>query len=269
MNKNNGILKKKIRNFLKKEDKNNLGFSSLSPTVPLIVKESINYLEQNGLDLEGIFRIPGRPTEIKSLSSIYGKGKSAETEMRKMNTNSIASFLKLFLLELSDPLLTFELVDCWIKSISILDLESKLMCVRSTVELLPIGNRLTLDCIICFLLKVSKNSNVNKMSASNLGIAFGPCLMRNQDTVPLEIMLSHNQKSGQLVEFMINYYDQIFKSASLDKDKLKGSKGTSEFYQDLKRSSRRIASMMLENAFSEDEDHEIEDQSVNEVAGIL
>ena len=61
------------------------------------------------------------------------------------------------------------------------DKEAKVARMKELVEKLPNVNYTIIAFLMPFLQKVHLNSEINKMTPSNLGIVFGPTLMRSKE----------------------------------------------------------------------------------------
>jgi len=73
-----------------------------------VVKEAMDVLKKTALDMEGLFRIPGRAEEIQHYRISVDSGKE-NIKMSELSPHSIASLLKLYIRELPSPLCTTEL----------------------------------------------------------------------------------------------------------------------------------------------------------------
>lgn len=65
---------------------------------------------------------------------------------------------------------------------------------------------------VLYLCRVTEQSNENKMSASNLGIIFGPTLIRPRQTdatVSLSSLVDYPYQA-RVVELLITFYEKIF-----------------------------------------------------------
>ena len=60
--------------------------------------------------------------------------------------------------------------------------------VQSLVDALPEPNKRMLELLLRHLEKVSINAKQNMMSVSNLGVCFGPTLLRNEEETVAAIM---------------------------------------------------------------------------------
>ena len=127
--------------------------------VPKIVADCIAYLDDpEMLKMEGIFRISGSMTEIKSFKDSYNKKKTTpDIFALKPDPHVVAGALKMFFREAPVPLLTFELYDCWVAAIGAPDEFSRLTCVSKVIALLPPSNRNILKLLLGLLKKVKLN----------------------------------------------------------------------------------------------------------------
>lgn len=79
-------------------------------SIPPIVRKCVDSLSITGMiDTEGIFRRSGNHSEINALKERVNRGE--DVDLKDVNVHVIASLLKCFLRDLSEPLLTFELYD--------------------------------------------------------------------------------------------------------------------------------------------------------------
>lgn len=67
----------------------------------------LQYLQFHGLDVEGLFRVPGNQDKVLELKSSFEKGESVIL----MDAHNTAGVLKLYFRELSDPLIPFALYE--------------------------------------------------------------------------------------------------------------------------------------------------------------
>ena len=66
--------------------------------------------------------------------------------------------------------------------------ESRVSEVQSLVDALPEPNNRMLELLLRHLEKVSTNAKQNMMNISNLGVCFGPTLLRNEEETVAAIM---------------------------------------------------------------------------------
>ncbi|XP_049512148.1 rho GTPase-activating protein 1 isoform X3 [Dermacentor silvarum] len=123
------------------------------------------------------------------------------------NVHVAAVILKTFLRELEEPLLTFNLYDD-VMSFQELDQSEKLAQARSLLlERLPEDNYKLLKYIVEFLAKVIDRSDLNKMTASNLAIVFGPNLLWSRQE---QASLSSITHINQFTEYILRNQHLLF-----------------------------------------------------------
>ncbi|KAM6987122.1 rho GTPase-activating protein 8-like [Aplochiton taeniatus] len=175
--------------------------------IPLVISQTVTYIQQKGLETEGIFRRSARVQLIKDVQQLYNLGKPVDFEQFG-DVHVPAVVLKTFLRELPEPLLTFRLYD---QVLDIVGVESSLRVTtcKSIVENLPEQNFIVLKYLASFLNMVSQRSFINKMSPSNLACVFGVNLTRPpQGSVSLSALAPINI----FTEILIEHYNTVFSS---------------------------------------------------------
>ncbi|XP_068612423.1 rho GTPase-activating protein 1 [Brachionichthys hirsutus] len=147
--------------------------------VPVVMRDTVGFLTEQGLEIEGIFRRSANVTLVKEVQLKYNSG--AAVNFREMEDVHLAAvILKTFLRELPEPLLTFQLYNDIVNFASVPS-DSQATVMAALLESLPEENYTSLRYLITFLAQVSANSDVNKMTNSNLAVVFGPNLLWGRD----------------------------------------------------------------------------------------
>ncbi|XP_062236205.1 rho GTPase-activating protein 1 [Platichthys flesus] len=147
--------------------------------IPVVMRDTISFLSEQGLEIEGIFRRSANVTLVKEVQLKYNSG--AEVNFRELEDVHLAAvILKTFLRELPEPLLTYQLYND-IVNFATVPSDNQVSALKTLVESLPEENRTSLRYLITFLAQVSANSEVNKMTNSNLAVVFGPNLLWGRD----------------------------------------------------------------------------------------
>ncbi|XP_068165399.1 rho GTPase-activating protein 1 isoform X2 [Antennarius striatus] len=143
--------------------------------VPMVMRDTISFLSEQGLEIEGIFRRSANVTLVKEVQLKYNSG--SVVSFREMEDVHLAAvILKTFLRELPEPLLTYQLYND-IVNFSSVSSDNQVVVMTTLLESLPEENYKSLRYLITFLAQVSANSEVNKMTNSNLAVVFGPNLL--------------------------------------------------------------------------------------------
>src|SRR3990167_6116654 len=142
-----------------------------------------------------------------------------------------------FLLQLPEPLVTFDLYESFIaaegfyflflfkKRLSplipptiILETfpirSERVSFVSKLIRTLPLCNKTILGYIAEFLFKLSRNSDVNRMTTSNLAICFGPALMR-KEVEDMKQVITDSPLIINIVRLIIEEYFYIFHGGEL------------------------------------------------------
>eukprot|EP01087_Luapelamoeba_hula_P007324 TRINITY_DN1792_c0_g1_i1.p1 TRINITY_DN1792_c0_g1~~TRINITY_DN1792_c0_g1_i1.p1 ORF type:complete len:507 (+),score=120.76 TRINITY_DN1792_c0_g1_i1:190-1710(+) len=177
--------------------------------IPSIIETTIAYLEDpDRLKLEGIFRVSGSLNDVKLIKESYEKGKKVDLS-KVTDAHTVAGVLKIFFRESKDPLLTFELYDCWVAAIATPSEGDRVASVRQVIELLPAINRRILQRLTGLLVKVAELEQYNKMSVNNIAIVFAPTLLRPPGD-RIDIALQDSSYANHLIKFIIEEYDILF-----------------------------------------------------------
>ncbi|KAF2751955.1 RhoGAP-domain-containing protein [Sporormia fimetaria CBS 119925] len=149
--------------------------------VPLVVYQCIQAIDLFGLEIEGIYRIPGTSSHIQSLKTMFDTDTSQvdfrNPEAFQHDVNSVAGLLKQFFRELPDPLLTREFYNKFIDAARVEDDTTRRDSMHALINGLPDPNYATLRALMLHLHRVQQNAEVNRMSTANLGICWAPSVM--------------------------------------------------------------------------------------------
>ncbi|XP_061871411.1 GEM-interacting protein isoform X2 [Colius striatus] len=190
--------------------------------IPFLVLKCTSEIEARALAVQGIYRVSGSKARVERLCQAFESGRSL-VELSEHSPHDITGVLKHFLKELSAPVLLPQLYDDLMALAKELQKagEEKLDCagfpsdpVQSMKDLLsklPGSNYNTLRHLIAHLYRVAENYEENKMSPNNLGIVFGPTLIRpgSGSDVSMSCLVDSGYQA-QIVEFLIQNYERVF-----------------------------------------------------------
>uniref|UniRef100_A0A674BDW4 Rho GTPase activating protein 9 n=1 Tax=Salmo trutta TaxID=8032 RepID=A0A674BDW4_SALTR len=190
-------------------------------TVPRFVRLCTETVERRGLETDGIYRVSGNLAVIQKLRYLVNHERAVTTDGRymfpaelvqeKLNLDQsewedihvITGALKLFFRELPEPLVPYDYLD-------------KVDRLKWLVLSMPPPNHDTMRFMFSHLKRVMEHAKSNRMSTQNIGIVFGPTLMRpERDNANMAINMVYQ---NQAVELILNEFDRIFEpnnSASL------------------------------------------------------
>ncbi|NXG50470.1 RHG29 protein, partial [Psilopogon haemacephalus] len=203
--------------------------------IPFIIKKCTSEIESRALNVKGIYRVNGAKSRVEKLCQAFENGKDL-VELSELYTHDISNVLKLYLRQLPEPLILFRLYNEFIglakesqnineeldaKQASLrsrtrqsicIELNRIIIKIKDLLKQLPIPNYNTLQYLIGHLHRVTEQCDENKMSASNLGIIFGPTLIRPRQTdgtVSLSSLVDYPYQA-RVVELLITHYEKIF-----------------------------------------------------------
>uniref|UniRef100_H2U554 Rho GTPase activating protein 42 n=1 Tax=Takifugu rubripes TaxID=31033 RepID=H2U554_TAKRU len=143
------------------------------------VRRCINLVEVRGINTMGLYRIGG-----------------VNSKVQKLMTTVFCKYYELF---------------CHIYIIVSLESDDqnyRVCAVHALVHKLPERNKEMLELLIQHLVTVSTQSQLNLMTVSNLGVIFGPTLMRSQEETVAAMMNIKFQNI--VVEILIENFNKIF-----------------------------------------------------------
>ncbi|XP_041634069.1 rho GTPase-activating protein 15 isoform X3 [Cheilinus undulatus] len=196
-------------------------------TVPRFVRLCTAAVEKRGLDTDGIYRVSGNLAVIQKLRFLVNHERAVTTDGRymfpaelvqeeKLNLDAsdwedihvITGALKLFFRELPEPLVPFGFFTDIVETIKMSDYLEKVHRLKCLVLNMPPPNHDTLKFMCRHLRRVLEHSDTNRMTTQNIGIVFGPTLMRpERDNGNMAVNMVYQ---NQAVELILSEFDHIF-----------------------------------------------------------
>ncbi|KAM9840792.1 rho GTPase-activating protein 18 [Aulostomus maculatus] len=183
--------------------------------VPFILQRLISHIEEEGLDTEGLLRIPGAVTRVKSLcqdleSSFY----DGMFPWKQLKQHDAASLLKMFIRELPHPLLTVEYLNAFIAVNKLPTKKQQLQALNLLVLLLPEANRDSLKALVEFFQRVIDHQAKNKMTLNNVSVVMAPNIFmfkgcRSKVTGQQEFSMATS--TANIVRLLIRYQSLLWK----------------------------------------------------------
>ncbi|XP_078259491.1 protein FAM13A isoform X2 [Rhinoraja longicauda] len=183
--------------------------------IPRAVRHMVEYLQQHGLDQEGLFRVNGNVKVVERLRQGYDQS-SVPDLGQEADVCSVASLLKLFLRELPDALIVSRLHPCFMRLY--LDHGGSREELQALLKQLPEVNYCLLKFLCHFLTRVAAAHRSNRMTVYNLATVFGPNVFH---VSPGFEGIQEQNISNKLMASLLENYDSFFENT----DKIEVSSG--------------------------------------------
>uniref|UniRef100_A0A4W4EJX0 Rho GTPase-activating protein 26 n=1 Tax=Electrophorus electricus TaxID=8005 RepID=A0A4W4EJX0_ELEEL len=175
-----------------------------------VIKKFIHAVETRGIDEQGLYRIVGVSSRVQKLLSLAMDPKTCadvELDSPEWEIKTITSAIKHYLRMLPAPLMTYQYQRSFIKAAKLDNPEARVEEVHAIVHRLPEKNRQMLELLTRHLANVASHHQQNLMTVANLGVVFGPTLLRPQEETVAAIMDIKFQNI--VVEILIENHERV------------------------------------------------------------
>ncbi|XP_007552139.1 rho GTPase-activating protein 12-like isoform X4 [Poecilia formosa] len=178
-------------------------------TVPNFVRMCIDHVENNGLYVDGLYRVSGNLAIIQKLRfAVSHDEKLSLSDSKWEDIHVTTGALKMFFRELPEPLFTYALFHDFVSAIKISDYRQRVQAIKELVKQLPRSNHDTMQALFKHLRKVIDHGEENRMTTQSVAIVFGPTLLRPEtETLNMAFNMVYQ---NQIVELILLEYENIF-----------------------------------------------------------
>ncbi|XP_047444537.1 rho GTPase-activating protein 29-like isoform X2 [Mugil cephalus] len=211
-----------------------------SDGIPFIIKKCTSEIESRALNIKGIYRVNGAKSRVEKLCQAFENGKDL-VELSELSPHDISNVLKLYLRQLPEPLIQYRFYNDFIglskecqrviveeneearrtqsgeRAGPSVQLNKVIFKIRDLLRQLPAANYRTLRYLIAHLNRVTEQAEENKMTASNLGIIFGPTLVKPRQAdaeVSLSSLVDYPYQA-LMVEQLVRHFQTVFDASAL------------------------------------------------------
>ncbi|XP_053593266.1 rho GTPase-activating protein 190 isoform X1 [Microplitis demolitor] len=191
--------------------------------IPLFLEKCVRFIEEEGLDSEGIYRVPGNRAHVELLFQKFEEDGNVDIHLLDIPVNAVATALKDFFSKRLPPLIDKERM-IELENISgargvskpmsatgmnMEDPSCRLLALRSMLNQLNPVNFDVLKFIFQHFVKVAENCKLNSMDSKNLAICWWPTLLPIEfnDLGRFEAMRPYLE---DVVQTMIDQYPFLF-----------------------------------------------------------
>ncbi|CAN7936920.1 unnamed protein product [Ixodes hexagonus] len=175
------------------------------------VKSCIDAIEARGLEDQGLYRIVGVSSKVTKLTQMAFDPKRTEgvnlMDPEEWEVKTITSALKNYFRNLPEPLMTFRLHTGFISAAKQENKAQRTSAIETLVGQLPPENYRMVAMLVQHLRKVACYASTNLMTVSNLGVCFGPTLLRPEEETVAAIM--DIKFCNVVVEILIENCDKV------------------------------------------------------------
>ncbi|XP_045478626.1 rho GTPase-activating protein 26 isoform X2 [Harmonia axyridis] len=175
----------------------------------------IEVLESRGLEEQGLYRVVGVTSKVNKLLTMGLDRRKSEKlagleDPQEWESKTITSALKNYLRNLPEPIMTYRYHNGFIAAAKNKDVGMRINDIHTLVYRLPKLNMEVLRILIKHLNNVAAKNDKNLMTTSNLGVCFGPTLLRPEEETVASI--TDLKFYNVVVEVLIENYNRIFNS---------------------------------------------------------
>lgn len=144
---------------------------------PLFVEQCVRFIEHEGLDSEGLYRVPGNRAHVELLLQRLDEGRPLDLTDLELPVNAVATALKDFFSKRLPPLLSHAHMGRLTDIAGLPDRSCRLLALRELIKSLPPANFEILKFIFQHFVRVAENCRLNSMDSKNLAICWWPTLL--------------------------------------------------------------------------------------------
>ncbi|XP_070566526.1 rho GTPase-activating protein 5-like isoform X3 [Ptychodera flava] len=169
--------------------------------VPRFVVKCVEYLEAEGLQAEGLYRVPGKNIDSEIILQKFDEDPTVDLAELNVGINAVATALKYFFNELPDPIIPVHLQAEFLEAVGYDDQVRKHEALRSLLDKLPNANFDILEYMMVHLHRITEYSACNLMNSENLSVCWWPTLLHPEFN-SFEAM-AQNMKMRDVIELFI------------------------------------------------------------------
>lgn len=162
--------------------------------IPLVVRDCIDYLQENALKSEQIYKVEPVKGRLHSFKRTYNNHESKRLE--EFDIPTACGLLKLFLKELPEPILTTDLTSQFEEVSSNAGTKKQEDLLVYLLQLLPQNNRTLLAWVFLHFESVIKHEKANKINAQSLAMLLSPVLQMSHRLMMCLLFHSSNLFNG-------------------------------------------------------------------------
>ncbi|CAK9824493.1 RalA-binding protein 1 [Anthophora retusa] len=143
--------------------------------LPLVVRDCIDFVEEHGMNVESLYKVPGVKSKVQYLKKLYNYREPVN--LSEFEPTVATSLLILFLRELPEPVLeNSEMISKFEQAASTKDVAQREAQLVHLTQQLPECNKVLLAWVILHLDHVTAREKTTKMNAQTISMTLSPVL---------------------------------------------------------------------------------------------
>eukprot|EP01122_Echinamoeba_exundans_P015905 TRINITY_DN785_c0_g1_i4.p1 TRINITY_DN785_c0_g1~~TRINITY_DN785_c0_g1_i4.p1 ORF type:complete len:537 (-),score=69.58 TRINITY_DN785_c0_g1_i4:16-1626(-) len=178
--------------------------------IPPILEKIALWIEMNGMQTIGLFRIAGTASVVRALKADIDSGDEVDFPTTT-NSHVMCSLFKAYLRELPEPLVPASMFDPLAACLKELDRLKQISILRDLVDSMPKQQAVVLDWLVAFLKRIAAGAEITKMPAKSLACLISPNILYKPNQ-PASVEDVSN--SNLILELMMDLYTDVFSNIS-------------------------------------------------------
>ncbi|XP_071121557.1 rho GTPase-activating protein 190-like isoform X19 [Mytilus edulis] len=189
--------------------------SSTNPSLPQYVETCVEFIREEGINAEGIYRIPGNKQQVEILQVKLQEDPNVDIRSLDIQVNTVATVLKSFFKDtepLIPPQLQEELLEAAEKYVEnreagkepeIPEKSTRLLGIRGVLRKISPVNYEVLKYFITHLNELSQHKDKHSMDSRNLALCLWPTILR-MDFSSYDKMAQSTKIPGEVIQTLID-----------------------------------------------------------------
>eukprot|EP01119_Soliformovum_irregulare_P005162 TRINITY_DN1663_c0_g1_i4.p1 TRINITY_DN1663_c0_g1~~TRINITY_DN1663_c0_g1_i4.p1 ORF type:complete len:1002 (+),score=347.34 TRINITY_DN1663_c0_g1_i4:638-3643(+) len=177
--------------------------------VPLLVNRCIEWIETNGIETEGLYRISGFKAQLEEIrASIEGGDPINFDSYNTKDVHVVTGILKNYLRSMSEPMIPFSAYNSFVDQLLVTDMPTRVTNMKSNLRNLPPANRKLLGTLLQHVIAVSKHQATNRMGIKNLSMVLSPTMLYPKEPNVLT-MVEDMEKATNIVAYLAQEFQEF------------------------------------------------------------
>ncbi|CAO3640532.1 unnamed protein product [Cunninghamella blakesleeana] len=178
--------------------------------IPTIIAKCGSYLKENGLTVEGIFRLSGSSKRISQLQALFDTPEThygVHLTWEGFNVHDVSNVMRRFLNHLPEPVIPLKHHSLFKKTMGMDSTsEEKIQAFQKLIDQIPLANQFLLLYLLDLLNLFSLTSHITRMDIPCLASLFAPGILSHPDD---DLNPSGYKESQFILEFLLEHQEKF------------------------------------------------------------